>query len=141
MRALVFSRILLSLIFSFLLTSASAQQPSTIPFILAPPSPSAPPSLSGPSLAPDTQEPVTSPPAITAPPVPADPSVSTNVPDMRPTPPGGPVFGPLDPNGRGARGEAKGEARPLSPDWGRASALSGGNPARRARGKRAGARG
>ena len=33
MHALVFSRILLSLIFSFLPTSASAQQPSTIPFI------------------------------------------------------------------------------------------------------------
>ena len=118
MRALVFSRILLSLIFSFLLASASAQQPSTIPFILAPPSPSAPPSLSGPSLAPDTQEPVTSPPAITAPPVPADSGVSANVPDMRPTPPGGPVFGPLDLNGRGTRGEAKGEARPLAPTGG-----------------------
>lgn len=113
MRALVFSRILLSLIFSFLLTSASAQQPSTILFITAPPSPSAPPSSSGPSLAPDTQEPVAPPSAITAPPVLADPGVSATVPDMGPTPPGGPVFGPLGPGAGGA--SAKGETKSPAP--------------------------
>src|SRR3954447_16743197 len=113
MRALVLCGILLSVIFSFLLTSASAQQPSTIPFITAPPSPSASPPPSASPVTPGIQGPATPPPAITAPPVPADPGVPATLTDVPPMPPGGPVFAPSGPGG--VAGETRRETRPPAP--------------------------
>ncbi len=104
MRALLPRRILLSLIFSFPYTLVLAQQPATIPFIIAPPSPPPLPTTPSPLEPSDMRRPLPPPPAITTPLPPADPGVPATVPDAPAAPTrGSPVFGPHAPP-RGERG-------------------------------------
>src|SRR3954471_17705318 len=111
MHALLPRCILLSLIFSFPYTLVLAQQPATIPFITAPPSPPPLPTTPAPSDSSDMRRPLPPPPAITTPLPPADPGVPATVPDAPAAPTrGSPVFGPHAP----PRGE-RGSGLPASP--------------------------